>query len=143
MNSRTDLHRFSNREPLIATMEDSTTHPIQDGADHQLHSLKKIEIIVKGDKEQFVQDLLDESGVSGYTIHRDVAGRGEHEFREGRLLFNDRSGLVMFFAVGGENVITGIVDGLTPLFERNSGVMFVSDTQVVRLNKFLDAEDEE
>jgi len=28
------------------------------------------------------------------------------------------------------------VDGLTPLFEKSSGVMFVSDTQVVRLDKF-------
>ena len=106
---------------------------------HSLHPVKKIEIIVRGEKESFVQELLDESGVSGYTIHRDLAGRGEHGFHEGRLLFNDRAGLVMFFAVAGEHTIQEIVDGLTPLFEKSSGVMFVSDTNVVRLNKFLDA----
>jgi nitrogen regulatory protein PII len=105
---------------------------------HSLHPLKKIEIIVRGEKEAFVQELLDESGVSGYTIHRDLAGRGEHGFHEGRLLFNDRAGLVMFFAVGGEETIQTIIDGLTPLFEKSSGVMFVSETKVVRLNKFLD-----
>lgn len=107
---------------------------------HTLHPVKKIEIIVRGEKEDFVQELLDESGVSGYTIHRDLAGRGEHGFHEGRLLFNDRAGLVMFLAVGGEETIQEIIDGLTPLFEKSSGVMFVSDTRVVRLDKFLESE---
>ena len=104
---------------------------------HSLHPLKKIEIIVRGEKEPFVKDLLDDSTVSGYTIHHNVTGRGEHGFHEGRLLFNDRDGLVMFFAVGQEEAIQTIVNGLTPLFEKSSGVMFVSETQVVRLDKFL------
>jgi nitrogen regulatory protein PII len=116
----------------------STSEASGEQKKHSLHPVKKIEIIVRGEKESFVQELLDESGVSGYTIIRDVAGRGEHGFHEGRLLFNDRAGLVMFFAVGGEEAIQTIVEGLTPLFEKSSGVMFVSDTQVVRLNKFLD-----
>lgn len=107
------------------------------GIEHTLHPVKKIEIIVRGEKEAFVQDLLDDSSISGYTIHRNVAGRGEHGFHEGRLLFNDRDSLVMFFAVGSENMIQEIVDGLTPIFEKSSGVMFVSDTSVVRLNKFI------
>ncbi|MEF8816968.1 MAG: P-II family nitrogen regulator [Salinibacter sp.] len=107
---------------------------------HSLHPLKKIEIIVRGEKEPFVKDLLDDSTVSGYTIHHNVTGRGEHGFHEGRLLFNDRDGLVMFFAVGQQEAIQTIVDGLTPLFEKSSGVMFVSDTHVVRLDKFLQEE---
>jgi hypothetical protein len=47
----------------------------------------------------------------------------------------------MFFTVGDEEMIDCVMDGLTPLFEKSSGVMFVSDTQVVRLEKFLE-EDE-
>jgi nitrogen regulatory protein PII len=108
--------------------------------EHTLHPVKKIEIIVRGEKESFVRDLLDESQVSGYTIHHNVTGRGEHGFHEGRLLFNDRDSLVMFFAVAGEETIQAIVDGLTPLFEKSSGVMFVSDTSVVRLDKFIPEE---
>jgi nitrogen regulatory protein PII len=104
---------------------------------HTLHSLKKIEIIVKGEREPFVHDLLDRSGVSGYTIHRDIAGKGESGFHEGHLLFNDKASLVMFFAVSDESKIQKVIDGLTPLFEKSSGVMFVSDTKVVRLKKFL------
>lgn len=118
-------------------MSDPTTNA---DTDHTLHPLKKIEIIVRGEKEPFVKDLLDESKISGYTIHHNVTGRGEHGFHEGRLLFNDRDGLVMFFAVGGKESIQTIVNGLTPLFEESSGVMFVSETQVVRLDKFLKEE---
>lgn len=108
--------------------------------EHTLHPLKKIEIIVKGKRERFVQELLDRSGVSGYTIHRNVAGRGASGFHEGHLLFNDEASLVMFFAVSDQSKIQSIISGLSPLFESSSGVMFVSDTQVVRLKKFLGAE---
>lgn len=114
--------------------------PTNREAQHTLHPAKKIEIIVRGEKEAFVRDLLDESQVSGYTIHHNVTGRGAHGFHEGRLLFNDRDSLVMFFAVGEEETIQTIVDGLTPLFEESSGVMFVSETKVVRLDKFLKKE---
>lgn len=115
-------------------MSDESNH---ENTEHTLHSVKKIEIIVRGEKEAFVRDLLDDSKISGYTIHHNVTGRGEHGFHEGRLLFNDRDSLVMFLAVGGEGSIQTIVNGLTPLFEESSGVMFVSDTNVVRLDKFL------
>jgi len=131
-------HPTKSNRPSSPENPDSQGDGSTDSTRHVLHSLKKIEIIVRGEKVPFVQDLLDESGVSGYTIHRDISGRGEHGFHEGRLLFNDRAGLAMFFAVAGEDTIQEIVDGLTPLFEKSSGVMFVSDTQVVRLNKFLD-----
>jgi nitrogen regulatory protein PII len=121
-------------------MSDQPTNHEQ--TDHSLHPVKKIEIIVRGEKEAFVRDLLDDSQISGYTIHHNVTGRGEHGFHEGRLLFNDRDSLVMFFAVAGEETIQSIVDGLTPLFEKSSGVMFVSDTSVVRLDKFISEEEE-
>jgi len=109
--------------------------------EHRLHALKKIEIIVKGKRETFVQELLEESGVSGYTIHRNVSGRGASGFHEGSLMFNDHAGLVMFFAVSDASNIQSIIDGLSPLLEKSSGVMFVSDTQVVRLKKFLGSDE--
>jgi len=103
------------------------------------HSIQKIEIIVKGEKQDFVQDLLEQSGATGYTLIRDIAGKGHHGFHEGRLLFNDQSSLVMFLAVAGQDVIDKVASGLVPLFEKNSGVMFVSDARVARMEKFLNA----
>jgi hypothetical protein len=64
------------------------------------HQLKKIEIIVRGERTGFVRDLLERSGATGYTLLRDVAGLGHHGFHEGRLLYNDQASVVMFIAVG-------------------------------------------
>lgn len=107
------------------------------------HSVRKIEVIVKGEKQDFVRDLLQQSGASGFTLIRDIAGMGHHGFHEGRLLFNDQSSLVMFVAVAGPEVIEKVAAGLVPLFEKNSGVMFISDAQVARLEKFLKQEEEQ
>ena len=103
------------------------------------HAIKKIEIIVKGEKQEFIQDLLQQSGATGYTVLRDISGMGHHGFHEGRLLFNDQSSLVMIMAVAGQEVIDKVAAGLAPIFEKNSGVMFVSEANVARLEKFLKA----
>lgn len=106
------------------------------------HSIQKIEIIVKGEKQDFVQDLLQQSGATGFTLIRDIAGMGHHGFHEGRLLFNDQSSLVMFVAVAGTDVIKKVAAGLVPVFENSSGVMFVSDAKVARLERFLGTDSE-
>lgn len=100
------------------------------------HPVKKIEIIVKGERQKFVQELLDQAGAQGYTIVKDVAGKGSHGFHEGKMLFNDQSSLIMFMAVADQSTIEAVADGLIPLFEKNSGVMFISTTEVARLDKF-------
>ena len=105
------------------------------------HPLKKIEIIVRGERVGFVRDLLERSGCTGYTLLRDVAGMGHHGFHEGRLLYNDQASVVMFIAVGAEGVIRRVAAGLKPIFEKQSGVMFISDTHVVRLEHFVGAAD--
>lgn len=105
--------------------------------DLTFHAVKKIEIIVHGDEEHFVRELLESSGSHGYTVVRDVAGLGAHGYHEGRLLFNDQDSLVMFLAVASQRTIHRAASGLKPLFERQSGVMFISDVQVVRLERFV------
>lgn len=101
------------------------------------NAVKKLEIIVKGEDESFLQNLLQSAGAPGYTLIRDISGKGHEHFHEGRLLFNDKSSLVMFIAIVSESVIDEVAEGLIPLFEKKSGVMFVSDAQVVRLERFM------
>lgn len=110
-----------------------TTDP-NDGV--ELYPMKKVEVIVHGEDLPFVQDLMAEAEVTGYTLIRDVAGLGHGGFHEGRLLFNEQASLVMIMAVAPESAIRTVIVGLKTLFERHSGVMFVSDTQVARLNHF-------
>jgi len=101
------------------------------------HAVKKIEIIVKGEKTEFVKNLLTQAGTTGFTLIRDIAGMGHHGFHEGRLLFNNQASLVMFMAVAPEPTIRKVAAGLRPLFEKSSGVMFITDTHVVRLENFV------
>ena len=101
-----------------------------------LHGMKKIEVIVAGEHEAMVTDLMKEANVTGFTLFRNVSGMGHNGFHEGKLLFNDMAGLVMFLAVGPEEIITKIALGMKTLFEKNSGVMFVSDVSVARLDYF-------
>lgn len=119
----------------------ATTDSLTAGeADLAFHPLKKIEIIVKGERQTFVRDLLDRAGVTGYTLIRDIAGMGHGGFHEGRLLFNDQASLIMFLAVASDTAIKQIAAGMKPLLEKNSGVVFVSDVQVLRLDHFVKAE---
>jgi len=102
----------------------------------RLHPMKKIEVIVRGEDLPFLRELMEEAGVSGYTLIRDIAGMGQGGFHEGRLLFNEQASLVMAMAVAPEKAIRKIMIGLQVLFEQRTGVMFLSDTEVVRLDHF-------
>jgi nitrogen regulatory protein PII len=78
--------------------------------------------------------------VSGYTVIPNVSGMGHHGYHEGRLLFNELNSQVMFVAVVAEDQVEPIVAGLEVLFERGSGVVFVSDCGVRRYGYFVAGE---
>ena len=101
-----------------------------------LYPMKKVEIIVRGEDLNFVIDLLEKAGISGYTIIHNISGKGSHGFHEGHLLFNEDDVLVMVISVMPEEKAKAILEGLTPFFNKHSGVVFISDTMVSRLEKF-------
>lgn len=101
-----------------------------------LHPMKKIEIIVEGEHEQVITAMMDEAAVTGYTLLRHVSGKGHHGFHEGKTLFNDKSSLILFIAVAPEEAIVKIAQGMRTLFNKEAGVMFVSDVSVARLDYF-------
>lgn len=101
-----------------------------------LHPMKKIEIIVAGEHEQLISSMMEEAKVTGFTLFRNISGKGHNGFHEGKVLFNDRAPLIMFFAVASEEVIVTLALGMKTLFQQNSGVMFVSDVHVARIDYF-------
>jgi len=101
-----------------------------------LHSMKKIEVIVSGENESLISKMLNDANVSGFTLIRNVSGKGHRGFHEGKLLFNDKAVLVMFIAVAPEGAIANIAIGMKSLLEKSSGVMFVSDVSVARVDYF-------
>ncbi|MCK4177108.1 DUF190 domain-containing protein [Aciditerrimonas ferrireducens] len=102
----------------------------------QLHSLKKIELVLEGAHRDFATDLLERAGVKGYTVLGGVSGKGSHGLYPSHLMFNEDDVLIMVVVVVPEELVAPILEGLTPFFDQHPGVMFVSDVQVSRLTKF-------
>jgi nitrogen regulatory protein PII len=98
--------------------------------------LKKLEIILEGEHQAFVSDLLDRVGVTGYTIFNNLSGKGSHGFHEGHLMFNEDDVLIMIVAAVPEDLVKPILEGLAPFYNEHTGVVFISDIQVTRLVKF-------
>ena len=105
-----------------------------------LHRLRKIEIVVHAEDHALVEDLLKAAGVGGWTMLRDVAGMGHGGFHQGKTIFNDQTGLVMFVGVADPHAIGEAARGLARLFERRPGVTFLSDVEVIRSDYFARGE---
>ncbi len=101
-----------------------------------LHPMKEIRVIVSGDNRSFVTELLDKVQATGYTIIGNLSGKGHHGVREAHFMFSEQESLVMVMAVVPEDKVEPILAGLRPLFDRHSGVMFVSDVAVSRQEYF-------
>lgn len=100
------------------------------------NKLKKLEIILEGEYQEFATDLLDRIGVKGYTIVNNLSGKGSHGFHDGHIMFNDEEVLIMIIAAVPESLVDPILQGFGPFYNAHSGVVFVSDIQVTRLVKF-------
>lgn len=104
----------------------------------KLSPLKKLEIILEGEYQEFATDLLDRIGVKGYTIINNLSGKGSHGFHDGHLMFNEDDVLIMIIAAVPETLVTPILQGFAPFYNEHSGVVFISDIQVTRTVKFTD-----
>ena len=102
----------------------------------KLNPVKKLEIIIEGEHQEFATDLLDRADVKGYTIVGNLSGKGSQGFHEGHLMFNEDEVLIMIIAAVPEELVEPLLEGFAPFFDKHSGVVFVSDIQVSRLVKF-------
>ena len=102
----------------------------------KLNPVKKLEIIIEGEHQEFATDLLDRADVKGYTIVGNLSGKGSQGFHEVHLMFNEDEVLIMIIAAVPEELVEPLLEGCAPFFDKHSGVVFVSDIQVSRLVKF-------
>ncbi|MGN9809359.1 P-II family nitrogen regulator [Micromonospora sp. BQ11] len=101
-----------------------------------LTRMVKIEVVVRAADAEVVRELLLTADVTGWTSLSGVSGFGHHGSHEGRLIFNDRSGLVMVIAVLPDQQAGSVIAGLRQLLTDRPGVMFVSETWVSRPEYF-------
>lgn len=98
--------------------------------------MKKVEVIVRGQYLKEVEALLDRVRVSGYTIIPDISGKGHHGMHEGHLLFNEMHSMVMVITVMPKEKVETVLAGVKPMLEHHSGVVFISDVEVIRRDYF-------
>ena len=99
-------------------------------------AMKKLEIIVQGEYQDYVVDLLERAGVTGYTLVHNLSGKGSHGSHEGHLMFNADDVLVMVITAVPPDLADAILEGLSPFLDQHMGVVFSSDIQVARVGKF-------
>ncbi len=93
-----------------------------------MRQVKRIEIVIDSVELPKLLKLLDARGVSGYTVIRDVAGKGGRGERMGDDLTDVfRNSYVMTACP--ESQLAEVVEGVRPLLERFGGVCLVSDAQ--------------
>ena len=101
-----------------------------------LHPMKEIRIVIQGEHLKFATDLLDSVKATGYTVIHNISGKGHHGFHSAHPMFNEMDSLVMLMTVVPQEKVKPILAGLKPIFERYTGVMFVSDVAVSRVEYF-------
>lgn len=101
-----------------------------------LHPMKEIRVIVAGEHRSFVTELLDQVKATGYTIIGNVSGKGHGGMHEAHFMFSEQESLEIIMTVVPEEKVNPILAGLRPLFDRHSGVLFVTDVAVSRKEYF-------
>lgn len=91
--------------------------------------VKRIEIVLPKKQVEQVVAALDEGGSSGYTVIRDVLGRGERGLRSGSDLgVSDHHYILVACS---EDEAGQIIETVRPILRRHGGVCLVSDAQWV------------
>ncbi|HIE65811.1 MAG: P-II family nitrogen regulator [Nitrospira sp.] len=101
-----------------------------------LHPMKEVRVIIPGEEQSFVIQILDTLKISGYTIIKNLSGKGRHGFHVSHPMFDETESLLMIMTVVPEEKVPPILSGLAPILDRDMGVMFVSDVAVSRLEHF-------
>lgn len=103
----------------------------------ELFDKTRVSIIVEEAFCHEVLKLVDDSGVSGYTVYRGMFGRGRHGQRGDYGDLDGISGNVEIVTIAGAEVARRIVEGIAALIDK--GVILIvhlSDVKVLRDDHF-------
>lgn len=95
-----------------------------------MQAAKKVEIICDTVEVKNVVEILEGIGVTGYTIIRDVVGKGGRGIRRGDDL-TDVFKNSMILTVCNAEQIPEVVDAIRPILKKFGGICLISDTHFV------------
>ncbi len=88
--------------------------------------MKKVEVVIDSIYLSRVLEVLEKTGVSGYTVIRDALGKGERGMMAGDEL-TDVFKNSYVFTVCSEEIAHKIAESLRPLLKKVGGVCLISD----------------
>lgn len=100
----------------------------------QTYPRKKIELIVENAYLPAMLTMIDASGATGYTVIRDILGRGRHGERGREALGENGNALVMVITTG--VIAETILAGSQRILGDGFGIVTLSDVQVLRPDHF-------
>ncbi|MDX2235259.1 MAG: hypothetical protein NW200_12245 [Hyphomonadaceae bacterium] len=101
----------------------------------QTHTLRKVEIIVEAPILRQVEDCLADAGIHVFTVLEGREGRGlAGRWNDAHLA--DGMDQVMIVAVAPAATVAVAAAEIARLFQRYPGVMFFSDVEVIRPERF-------
>lgn len=101
-----------------------------------MHPAKRVEIIIEAVMERQICRALTDAGVSGFTILPVLGGSGRSGAwtREGNV---SRAGaMIAVVCLIRPERLDGMLDALFPLLNQHIGVVSVTDTRILRAERF-------
>ncbi len=101
----------------------------------QLFTKKKVEIVIAAPLLRRILAILDELGVTGYTVLRAISGKGHHvEWDLADLSSSTQQ--VMIVVVVADETAERIAQEVGAVFEKHHGVVFFTSVEVLRSDYF-------
>jgi PII-like signaling protein len=97
---------------------------------------KRLDIIIEAPAMNRLLELLDEEGVTGYTVFPALAGRGHDGSWRRDDSFNNASHMVLIMCIMDEAKAGIMLEKAYKLVSRHIGIVTMSDVAVVRTGHF-------
>lgn len=107
------------------------------GIQVKLYDKKRISIIVEKACRDKIIKLLETSGTSGFTVYKDIYGKGKSGVRGDYNSLNEISGNFEIFTITSPEVAERILQGLSNMIEKGFIITaHVVDVKVIRDDHF-------
>lgn len=97
---------------------------------------KRIDIMVEAPLMRRMLTLLDENGVTGYTVLQAHAGRGQDGSWHRDGMVGRAGAVVQIFCIVDESRVDAVLEAVFKLVSRQIGIVTLSDVQVIRPEHF-------
>lgn len=102
----------------------------------EMHSKKRIEILLEAPAQKRLTDLLDRLDVNGYTVLPVIGGKGHHGVWSREGLPSAAGTMVSVSVIASEERLDEVLEPVFELVRRHIGIVTVSDVMVIRGDRF-------